>query len=569
MNNPQNIKNYWLHEKKIIILITITGIIYNTSMVARPIYEGKLIDALVNKVDFYELVKLTITFILFICLVQISRYFKRYYVREFANKTTKTMRMILYENLLSKDERKLKEEDMGTLMTKSIKDINTCVESMRKCTTEVFDTAVLSISYLVTLLSYDIKITLYACSFIPLALIVAHKLKKLVFKHTKQYTTQLSKVSNLTYDNINNALLYRLYSREEDNKTLFEEELQNLQQKSIKANAWVNATKPMYNLISMTAIIFVIIMMGQGVYENRFSIGDFCVYVSIFNVLAAKSSRIANLFNVAQKGEVSWRRIKPYLKNADKKDKTSCKPSKNTSLQIKNMSFRYNEEYILQNFSLDAKDGEIIGITGKIGCGKSSFGKIFLGLYDYEGSVSIDNKELEYYTYYQKSEIISYLGHNPHLISDTIKNNITLGENKDIYEVLDIVSFKEDLSCMKQNYNTIVGDSGIRLSGGQQMRIALARTLYHKKKIIILDDPFCSVDKKTEEKIMKKLKNYCKDSILIIISHRLTVFPDLDKIILIENKNMTCDTHQNLIKNSSLYRELYLLQDTREGDYNV
>ena len=341
IKNPDKIKNYWIKEKKSVILLTLFGILYDVGMVARPIYQGKLIDALIAKVNFNNLIKLSLTFIFIIGMVQFFRYLKRYYVRQFANATTATMRFMIYNNILHKEEKELNDENMGSLMTKAISDVDVCVEGMRKSTTEVFDTGVLFITYLVTLLQYDVKITLYACIFIPAAVFIAEKMKKIIFKFTKAYRSQLSQVSDITYDRIDNAILYRLYGREADNRVVYEEELEDFEKKAIVANIWENAMQPIYNVIAMGGIVFVIIMAGEKVYEGSFTVGVFSAYISIFTIMAAKASRIARLFNTIQKSSVSWKRIKSFLKGYKEIDKTRGIISKETKLEIENLYLKY------------------------------------------------------------------------------------------------------------------------------------------------------------------------------------------------------------------------------------
>lgn len=567
IKNPDKIKSYWIEEKKTVILLTISGILYNVSMVARPVYQGKLIDALSQNVNFYNLIKLSLTFIFVIFIVQFFRYIKRYYVRQFANKTTATMRSMIYNNILHKTQKQLNEENMGSLMTKAISDVDVCVEGMRKSTTEVFDTGVLFISYLITLLYYDVKVTIYACIFIPIAIFIAEKLKKLIFKFTKSYRNQMSKVSDITYDMIDNAILYRLYGREKDNKKVYDRELADFEKKAVVANIWENAMQPIYNVIVMSGILFVIVMLGNKVYKGNFTIGEFCAYISIFATMAAKASRIARLFNTIQKASVSWGRIKPYLQKYSQIDKSLGQINKKTTLQAKNLCFKYNNDYIIKNLNFSGEENHIIGITGPIGCGKSTLGKIFLGDYNYEGSLKIDNKELRDYSQYERSKIISYLGHKPNLISDTIYNNITLGDEGDISHVLKMVCFDEDLKLMEKGIHTLVGNGGIRLSGGQQSRIALARTLYHKNKILILDDPFCAIDMNTENTIIENIRKYYSDSLILLISHRLSIFKHLNQILLInEDKSFDYGSHYELLTKSKLYNQLYSLQQRKEGD---
>jgi ABC-type multidrug transport system fused ATPase/permease subunit len=162
--------------------------------------------------------------------------------------------------------------------------------------------------------------------------------------------------------------------------------------------------------------------------------------------------------------------------------------------------------------------------------------------------------------------MISYLGHKPQLLSDTIYNNITLGNAKDIASVIKDVCFDTDLLSMPDGQNTQIGNSGITLSGGQQARIALARSLVNKNKIIILDDPFSAVDMKTEETIIENLKNNYKNSLIILISHRLAVFDKVDRIILLHNdKTADYGTHNELIKKSEIYAAIYSLQCMESG----
>lgn len=569
IKNPDKIKNYWIKEKKSVILLTLFGILYDVGMVARPIYQGKLIDALIAKVNFNNLIKLSLTFIFIIGMVQFFRYLKRYYVRQFANATTATMRFMIYNNILHKEEKELNDENMGSLMTKAISDVDVCVEGMRKSTTEVFDTGVLFITYLVTLLQYDVKITLYACIFIPAAVFIAEKMKKIIFKFTKAYRSQLSQVSDITYDRIDNAILYRLYGREADNRVVYEEELEDFEKKAIVANIWENAMQPIYNVIAMGGIVFVIIMAGEKVYEGSFTVGVFSAYISIFAIMAAKASRIARLFNTIQKSSVSWNRIKPFLKEYKEIDKTRGIISKETKLEIENLYLKYDKssDYIIKNLNFKARENNIVGITGPIGCGKSTLGRVFLGNINYEGSIKIDNKEFRDYSEYERSKIISYMGHDAHLISDTIYNNITMGDEGDISHVLKMVCFDEDLKSMENGIETLVGNGGVRLSGGQQARIALARTLYHKNKILILDDPFSAVDMKTEKNIIDNLRANYGDCLILLISHRLAIFKYLNQIILInEDKTLEYGNHQKLIENSKLYNQLYLLQQRKESD---
>lgn len=571
MKQPNKIINYWKKEKFIVACIIIFGLSFNSATVLGPIYQGKLIDAIVSGSDLSSVVKLVITFVSIIGAIQILRYFKRFYIRRFANRTSSTMRLMIYNNIIHKSTSELDDENTGNLMARVISDVDLCVEGMRKFTTEIFDTGVLMASYLISLLVYDVKITLLSIVFIPIAMVLAEKLKSIIYKYSIAFRKKSSEMTDITYETIENALLYRINGLGAQNWAKYNVDLEDLQNKAIKANILENSMQPIYNVIAMLGVITVIYLGGTKVIGGVWKVGVFSTYIIMFTAMANKASKAAKLFNSVQKSQVSWKRIKPYLSEYQSKPTTSSINRIDSRLSIEKLSFCYpaGNDKIIEKISFEAKQGQIIGITGSIASGKSTLGLALLGLYPYIGSIKIDGKELKNYTEYESSQMISYLGHKPQLLSDTIYNNITLGNKQDITSVLQDVCIDTELAAMPEGENTLVGNSGIRLSGGQQARIALARALINKNKIIILDDPFSAVDMKTEGNIIENLKNNYKDSIIILISHRLAVFSKINQIVLLNcDKSSEYGTHNELMKSSELYATIFNLQCNEGGDNN-
>lgn len=564
INGADKIINYWKKEKLIMACIAVAGICFNCGMVIGPIYQGKLIDSIVNGEGFNQTLFLAIVFILLICLIQIFRYFKRFYVRRFANKTSAKIRLIIYNNLMSKTLGQLENQNIGDLMTRAISDVDLSVEGMRKFTTEIFDTGVLMIAYYISLFVYDTKITLVCTVFIPVAIGIAQKLKSIVYKYSIKYRKKSSFITDIIYDYVDNAMLYRAYGMEADNRVRYIKQLEDLQTKAIKANILENSMQPIYNVVAMLGSVIVIYLGGIKAIDGGWTVGVFSAYFTIFTAMAVKASKAAKLFNSVQKAQVSWQRIKPYLNEYKTNDKLFIGiNNKSTLLSVTNLCFRYPSSIsnVIENISFSGTQGQIIGVTGPIASGKSGLGLALLGLYSYEGSIRIDGKELRDYTENERGYMLSYLGHNAQLFSDTIYNNITLGNKKDIASVLKDVCFDVDLMEMEDKENTLVGNSGIRLSGGQQARIALARALLNKNKLIILDDPFSAVDMKTEERIIDNLRNNYKQSLIIILSHRLTIFPMIDKVLFLhKDKTVDYGSHNELIKNSTEYKQIFELQ---------
>lgn len=168
-----------------------------------------------------------------------------------------------------------------------------------------------------------------------------------------------------------------------------------------------------------------------------------------------------------------------------------------------------------------------------------------------------DNKELSSLSPKEIAEIIGYLGHDPELSSDTIKNNILCGDDFDLIPYLEATDLKDEVFAMGNGLDTMVGNNGVRLSGGQAKRMALARTLAHPRPVMILDDPFSALDRKTEDIIFKNLQTYAKDTVVFLISHKLYHFSQMQKIIFMENGTITIGTHDELMKNISAYQRLY------------
>lgn len=567
IKDPAHLVNYWLREKKAVAIIVISGLLYNIGLLIGPVWQGKLIDAIADKEALKGVISLAVLFVLIIAGVQIARYFKRFYVRRFANRTNAVMRFMIYNNIIHKNERELQSENLGSLMTKSISDVDACVEGMRKFTTEIFDTGVALAGYLVTLFYYDVKITILAGIFTPVAMLIAEKLKKLIYRYTSSYRKAASELSGVTYDRIENAMLYRINGREEANTQAYRRQLKNYEKKAVTANVWENAMQPIYNVIAMTGVLIVICLGSSNIADGKWTVGMFSSYITLFAAMALKASKTAKLFNSVQKAAVSWARIKPYFQEYQTiADNTQSVDTK-VKLKISGLEFGYpDSRTIFTNLDLEAGSGDIIGVTGPVACGKSTFGKLFLGEYpDYGGQIQINGKDLKDMGMSERSDLIAYQGHSAQLMSDTIYNNITIGDEGNVDQVIRMVCFEEDLRSMPEGLSTIVGNGGIRLSGGQQARIALARTLYHRRKIMVLDDPMAAVDPATEKKIMQNLKEYYKDSIMILISHRLAVFPQMDQILLMTQQGKClCGSHEELSAGSALYRELYTLQDVTD-----
>ena len=557
------ILSYFKEEWKVLLIITVSGFIYNLGLLFGPWFEGKmagcLIDILAKNAVYKDMLILVIAYVISIGVVQVSRYIKRFYVRRFANNVNRRMKKILYGTLVLKSRTELEGEGMGDIMTKAILDVDDCAEGMRKFTTEIFDTGVALAAYAGMLLVYDVRLALIAMIFPPISYIIAEKMKVIVQKTGSAYKKQSGILSNATLDRASNAITYRVYGREADRKNAYEDNLAEYEKSAIYANIWNSSLTPLYRIISMMGILFILYFGSRNVLGTgwrTWDIAAFTTFLACFIKLSDKSSKAAKLFNAVHKAQVSWKRIKPLMV-IQAKD-TDCKNQTSGRLEVQNLSFTYPDgKNVYNGISFTAEPGQIIGVTGPVASGKSTFGRTFLCEYPYEGSIMYNGCELRNAADNVRSGIISYLGHDPELFNDSVRNNVLLGDDYDVFEYLRAVCMDKEVEAMEQGADTIIGSEGIRLSGGQAQRIALARTLCHKKLVLVLDDPFSALDRNTEEQIYKKLKDMASDNIVILISHRLYMFPKMDKVIWMDAGKANVGTHKELMLECPGYRKMY------------
>lgn len=562
---PDRIASYFRMEWKALLAVTVSGMVYNIGLLAGPWFEGRLaqtlLDILEGRKFFGDMVRLTVLYVTVIAAVQLARYIKRLYVRVFANNVNRSMKHVLYGNLVRRSKRELETEGAGSMMTKAISDVDACAEGMRKFTTEIFDTGVALLGYIGLLIWYDWRLAFLCLIFPPFSYMVAEKMKNVVQKSGAAYKESAGRLSAATLDRAAGALTYRVNGCEKERDRAYETQLADYEKRAVYANIWVSAMPPLYQIISMVGTLFILYFGAKNVAQmgwKSWDIAAFTTFLSCFIKLSVKSAKAAKLFNSVHKAEVSWKRIKPLMQPVP--EEVAEEKTEPAELVAENLGFR--------GLILSAKPGEIIGVTGPVACGKSTLGRAFLCEEAYPGSIRFDGQELSEMSGEKRSSIVGYMGHDCELFNDSIRNNILLGKEADAETLLRAVCLEDEVKRMPDGIDTLVGSGGVRLSGGQQARLALARTLAHKKPLLILDDPFSALDKKTEKAVFENLKAFAPDSIILLISHRLYLFPEMNQVIWMEGGRAQASTHEALMRENQQYAGLYRTQCQEGGGPN-
>ena len=560
---PDSIAAYFRLEWLPLTLITLSGLAYNVGLLAGPWFEGRLAQCLADILGGNEtaaaMTALAAGYILVTLLVQAARFVKRFYVRRFANNINRRMKGVLYANLVRQSRGALEKQGAGELMTKAISDVDDCAEGIRKFTTEVFDTGVALAGYIVMLFVYDRHLALLCMIFPPISYICAEKMKKPVQRAGAAYKKAAAALSAATLDRAKNAVTYRIYGCEDAQEARYEAALDGYEQAAVRANVWQAALPPLYLAASNLSVLFILWFGAKNVLGTgwrAWDIAAFTTFLSCFMKTAVKSSKAAKLFNAVQRAEVSWKRIKPMMKTPRALEPLAVPAAQR--VEVSGLSFCYDGGApIFEGVSFSAQPGDIIGVTGPVACGKSTLGCVFLCERPYGGSVRIGGRELSELSPREAASTVGYLGHDPELWNDTVEENVLCGEAGDAMRFLALTALDGEVRAMEQGLRTVVGNGGVRLSGGQAQRLALARTLAHPRPVLVLDDPFSALDRRTEDEVFARLKACAQDRVVILISHRLYHFPELRQIVFMQGGKADVGTHEALCASVPAYRALY------------
>ena len=238
-------------------------------------------------------------------------------------------------------------------------------------------------------------------------------------------------------------------------------------------------------------------------------------------------------------------------------------------LRVSHLHFGFDGFDVLHDICLEAKKGQIIGITGAVGSGKTTLAHALLGQYPYKGSITVDGKELSSLPPDTRWSLIAYTGHEQFLFSMSIRDNIRFSseEGPSLSHALSAAALTEDVNRFDKGLETPVGEKGVRISGGQRQRISLARAIHSGSPILILDDPFSAVDIATEAAIIDRLKKDYADRIVLLFTHRLAAFRHADLVLVLEKGCVTQHgTHEALMAQDGLYRDIHGAQTFMEAD---
>lgn len=540
------ISTYFKLNKKSFILATIAGVIFNGLMAFVPLVQGELINAYKAQKDANYIILFALSFLAFIVFIQVNRYLKRYFVRDFSNRMILQMRTVSFQNLIKDDISEFSKTSKGDIMSKTLLDIKDCAEGVRKMLTEVYDSVILMLGYLISMMIMDYKVTLIISIFLSASIIVANLMKKAIFKTTSEYKKTFSKAKDVTLNSLKNEVYYRGFGVSNFYYQKYQDTQDNLEKKSIKSMIFKSSLEPTYQAIAFIGMLFVIYMCGKKVIDDVWLIGTFSAFLSTYVLVANKVSKVGKIFNAYTTFMVSWKRCSPYLKSKEKQ-KEIAYPTDKLDLDVNNLSFGFDKDFVLHNISFHLEKGQSLGICGMIHSGKSTLGAALSGLYNYDGNIKLQGVELKEVRNDIGNNFISYVPSEVEIFNDTIKYNVAF-EDKDIFKEMALSCLDQDVNNFENKENEVLSHSTTNLSGGQQKRLQIARSLYNNPKLIVMDDPFNAIDLDMSVKITENIINNYKNSIFVLINNQKEILKKLDYIIFLKNDTYLFGTYDELMK---------------------
>lgn len=513
---------------------------------------------------------------LMIVLITVLRgiflYLKGKWAAEGAEEFARNLRNELFEHLQYLDFNYHIKKDTGDLIQRSTSDLDTIRRFLSIQLIEVGRALFMLTTVLIIMLSLDLYMTLISMMVVPIIFIFAFvffKKVKVAFKASDEAEARLSTVIQ---ENLTGVRVVKAFAKQPYEKIKFDQK--NIEHKDltfhlIKLLAYYWSFS---DLICFIQIGIVLIVGSSRAAAGQLTLGTLVVFTTYIGMLLWPVRQTGRILTDMGKAEIAFDRINEILAEPRETFRGyGYDGNLSGNINIKNLSYAYENELVLDNISFEIKAGEKLGVLGTTGSGKSTLAYILTRLLDYqEGSIKIDGKELREYNRGFLRGQIGLILQEPFLFAKSIKENIAIGgkENENLIKSsVEVAQFDKVIENFKDEYDTKVGEKGVSLSGGQKQRLAIARTLIKNTPIIIFDDSLSAVDTKTDFLIRKSLSERYGDKTMIIISHRIDTLADTDKIIVMDKgKIVQKGRHESLISESGLYNRTWNIQSQTDID---
>ncbi|RPG42684.1 MAG: lipid A export permease/ATP-binding protein MsbA [Gammaproteobacteria bacterium TMED112] len=506
-------------------------------------------------------------FLAFIAVVRgIGFYVGNYFMANIGQKVVHSLRKDLISSLLYQPMNLFDQASKGEIVNRIVFTTNQITGAATDALKIFFKEGFLLVGLFVYLLYLSWKLTLVILVIAPLIGIIVSIAGKRLRRVAKKIQDVMGVVTQVSSEIASGAREIKSFNNESGEEERFKRANDENLKQNLKMESTGNIATPLIQIFVAFALAAMSYLALTNLDDLNLPSESFVAFFTAAGLMARPIRQLSNLNGIIQRGLAAAEDIFTTIDNSPEKYNEGLDINKTLEgeVHIDSVSFSYSHDSVpvLNNISIKASKGETIALVGKSGSGKSTIVNLLNRFYDnYEGKITIDGYDIKKVKLTDLRNSISYVSQNPTLFNDTVKNNIAYGldevSDSEVFQAAREANAYEFIMGLSEGFNTIIGDKGVTLSGGEKQRVAIARALLKKSSILIFDEATSALDNESEKEIQSAIEKASKNKTTFIIAHRLSTVERADQICVLENGEITqSGTHSELIKEEGLYNIL-------------
>lgn len=560
---------FFKQERKAYIIGVTSLILVSFLQIISPRVIGLVIDEIsVGKLTIRRLIMWIGLLVIVGILQYLLRYIWRTNIWGSAAKLEKNMRRQLFHHFTEMDNQFYQKYRTGDLMAHATNDL-TAIQNVAGAGILTFADSMVNggVTILAMIFFVDWRLTLIALIPLPLLAFTSRKLGSKLHDAFKVQQEAFSSINDKAQESITGIKVIKTFGQEKEDIEEFDSKISDAIGKIKKVMRLDSLFDPLITLIIGLSYILTIIVGSRFIMSGDITIGQLITFIDYISMLIWPMFAIGRLFNVMEKGNASYDRVQELLAERStiiEPDDAIKAPAKgDLAINIERFSYDKSEHATLKDIAVHLSEGHTLGVVGKTGAGKTTLLKLIMREYDeYKGSITFGETDIRQYSFDSILNAVGYVPQDHFLFSMTIRDNIRFGEPRatqaQVEAAAELTAVHSDIEGMPEGYDTMVGERGVSLSGGQKQRLSIARAVITEPELLILDDALSAVDAKTEEKILRHLKEERQNKTTIIAAHRISSVMHAEEIIVIdEGAIIERGTHQELLALNGWYTKMY------------
>lgn len=499
----------------------------------------------------------------------ISLYLAKLLMINVSEEVKKILQIDMLKSFIKADTEVIESNHSGKYISNLNFDVNQITKMLADAFLSIFKDGLTLIGLLCVMFFQNWKLSLIAIIMIPLASITSKIIGKRMSKISTQAQEKSGDLNRYLIDLFKNHKIIKIFQRENFENIRSEKFVNDLKEKSAKIAAVYIRSTPVMEILTGIMIAILIFYSGKLIISGELAINNFFSFLAAM-MLAYQPVKTLTKVNVAiEQGLAAANRILPIIDLSNEINLNEDKDKLNISegnIIFKDVNFTYKsnlENKVLRNINANFTGGKMTALVGHSGSGKSTLLNMIPRIYaPTDGIINVDDQDVSKFSLASLRSQISIVDQNTTLFDDTVLNNIKYARpeatNEEIYQAAEQSMCTEFINNLESGYETMIGENGVKLSGGEKQRLSIARAFLKKSKIILLDEATSSLDSETEDKIQKALSQLTLNKTTIVIAHRLSTILNSDKIYVVDNgKIIDSGNHEKLLINSKVYKNFY------------